>query len=335
MGARLKKCCEIVGISIRTYERWNKSGTKDKRKTIKKEPKNKLTKQEEKKILETVNQKEYANLTPRQIVPLLLEKGIYLCSESTMYRVLKKYNQITRRRKTRPPKKRKRPDTHIATKPNQIWTWDITYLKKETKGKYLKLYMILDIYSRYIVGWEIHEEENGELASILLEKTAIREKITLKQRKIILHSDNGSPMKSYMMKEKMEELGVTSSFSRPRVSNDNPYSESIFKTMKYTPIYPRKFKTKEQAREWVYNFVSWYNNEHLHSGINYYTPSTIHNQRHESIVNKRETTYKKARILNPIRFSDKTRDFDPPIISALNPTQEERLLIENGEVFVK
>lgn len=253
-----------------------------------------------------------------------------------MYRILDEYGQTNKRIKTRAA--RNKPDTYIAKKPNQVWTWDITYLKTKVKARYLKLYMILDIYSRMIVSWEIHEKESGEYATKLLEKATMKEKINSRKDLLVLHSDNGAPMRCESMKAKMEELGVISSYSRPRVSNDNPYSESLFKTVKYRPIYPKNgFKTIEEAREWVYNFVIWYNTEHLHSGINYLTPKSMHEQKTKPITTNRKKVYEKARETHPERFNkSKKRNFEPPEKVALNPTKEERKQIESKDlIFVE
>ncbi|MBC2582276.1 DDE-type integrase/transposase/recombinase, partial [Clostridium sp. DJ247] len=209
----------MVGISVRTYERWCSEGSvkKDKRPSAERPtPKNKLTDEEYQSVLNIVNVPEFADLPPSQIVPALADRGIYLASESTMYRILRNENMQHHRGKSKQPVKSKLPTTHIATGPNQVWTWDITYLNTCTRGLYYKLYMFLDIFSRKIVGWEVWEEELGELASELVERAIISEKI--KGKPLILHSDNGSPMKSYTLKAKLEMLGVMSSYSRPRVS---------------------------------------------------------------------------------------------------------------------
>ncbi len=196
--------------------------------------------------------------------------------ELSNYRILAKENMQHHRGNTRSPERAKIPTTHIATAPNQAWTWDITWLNTYTRGIYFKLYMIIDIFSRKIVGWEVWLEETGELASELaselVERAVIAEKI--KGKPLVLHSDNGAPMKSYTLKSKLEFLGVMTSYSRSRV---NPYSEAQFETLKYRPGYPQDgFKTIEDAREWVLNFVDWFNNKHYHSGLNFLTPNSRH-----------------------------------------------------------
>lgn len=326
--------CETAGISKRTYERWCQDGEvkEDKRRvTIRPEPKNKLSKEEYQSVLNIVNKPEYADLPPSQIVPALADRGIYIASESTFYRILRKENLQHHRGKSRPPEKVNLPTTHIATKPNQVWTWDITWINTYTRGIYFKLYMIIDIYSRKIVAWEVWTEESGELASELVERAILSEKI--KGKPLVLHSDNGTPMKSYTLKERLEVLGVLSSYSRPRVSNDNPYSEAGFRTLKYRPGYPQDgFKTIENAREWVSSFVDWYNNKHYHSGINFLTPSSRHNGKDEEIMRKRKTLYETARRLNPQRFNRGIRKWEAPKAVALNPTDEIKESIENNVI---
>lgn len=277
-GARLIPCCDTVGISKRTYERWFDDGNikEDGRKmAIRPEPNNKLSKEEYQSVLNIVNKPEYADSPPSQIVPSLADSGIYIASESTFYRILRNERLQNHRGYTKVQNRVKLPDTHLAYGPNEVWTWDITWINTYTKGIYLKLYTILDIFSRKIVGWEIWPEETGALAADLVEKALLSE--NAKGKPLVLHSDNGAPMKSYTLKAKLEELGVLSSYSRPRVSNDNPYSEAHFKTLKYRQGYPQDgFKTIDDAREWVYNFVDWYNNKHYHSGLNFLTPNSSH-----------------------------------------------------------
>jgi len=286
-----------------------------------KSPSNKLTDAEYESVLKIVNLPEYADLPPSQIVPALADRGIYIASESTMYRILKKEKMKTHRGYARVPKKNKEPETHIANKPNQVWTWDITYLSTTVIGLYFKLYMVVDIFSRKIVGWEVWETETGEFATILIEKAVMNEKI--KGKPLVLHSDNGGPMKSYTLKAKLEELGIMSSFSRPRVSNDNPYSEALFRTCKYRPGYPQEgFKTIADAREWVLQFVNWYNNKHYHSGLNFVTPSSRHAGLSAKIMNKRIKVYEAAKKLNPQRFNRGIRKWELPKTVSLNPRKD-------------
>jgi len=249
-GARLKSCCRVLDISERTYQRWVKDGsdTQDKRKgAIRKPPSNKLSTEEKREILSICNGSENVDLSPAQIVPKLADKGCYIASESSFYPVLRELNQNAHRKPVKDACK-KTITTHIANGPNQVWIWDITWLPAAMKGQYYKLYMTIDIFSRYIVGWEIHEEESYIHAQGLIKK-AVFQHCTFNQP-LVLHSDNGSPMKAQNFQVLLENLGITKSYSRPRVSNDNPYSESLFKTLKYTKDFPNKgFASLDAARQ--------------------------------------------------------------------------------------
>jgi len=283
-------------------------------------PKNKLTFEEEQEIIKVINTPKYCNLPPTKIVPLLADEGIYIASESSFYRVMKKYNQLEHRGETKESVKRT-VTTHNAIEPNQVWTWDITWLKSDVKGLYYKLYLMLDIWDRTIVGHEVWEYENSENASILIEKSVIANKVLRKP--LVLHSDNGSPMKGATFLATLERLGITKSFSRPRVSNDNPYSESLFKTLKYCPEFPKKgFSSLEQAREWVLKFVKWYNYEHLHSGINFITPINRRLGKDIEILKNREKVYEEARKSRPDRWTKNTRKWEYIDKVYLNPEKD-------------
>lgn len=234
-------------------------------------------------IIDISNSPEYASLPPSQIVPTLLDKGEYIASEASFYRILKAEGQLSHRGRQRSRKKASRPTSYTATGPNQVFTWDITYMPSEVHGQYYYLYVMEDVYSRKIVGYEVYERECGELASQLLQRTLMREQCF--NQSLVLHSDNGAPMKSLTFKAKMEELGIISSYSRPRVSDDNPYVESLFRTLKYVPNWPSKgFNSLERCRAWVEAFVIWYNTEHKHSRLNYVTPSERHSGKDTEIL---------------------------------------------------
>ena len=322
-GARLKPACEILNITDRTYQRWTQDGkvNQDQRPLIKRpRPKNKITEEERTLILETVNSPEYADLVPSQIVPKLASEGKYIASESTIYKILREEKMNMHRSRTKVPVKREAP-THVASAVNEVWTWDITWLNASVKGKYYKLYLILDMFSRLIVGHEVWEEENATHAEHLIRKTTLAQGIA--GRPLVLHSDNGSPMKAATFQATLEKLGVQSSYSRPRVSNDNPYSESLFKTMKYRPGYSFKgFSSLEESRIWVDKFVRWYNNEHLHSGINFLTPYQRHYGLDKEIMAKRIKTYEEAKLKHPERWAGKIRDWSLPKHVSLNPMSE-------------
>lgn len=322
-GARLMPACKVLNISDRTYHRWTKEGSiaVDQRPLVKRPtPKNKISEEERRNIIKIVNSPKYADLSPSQIVPKLADEGIYIASESTIYRVLKEEKMNTHRSRSKPAIKRE-PPTHVATAPNEVWTWDITWLNAAIKGGYYKLYLILDMFSRLIVGYEVWEEETAEHAEHLIRKTTLSHGIA--GRPLVLHSDNGSPMKAATFLATLEKLGVQNSFSRPRVSNDNPYSEALFKTMKYRPKYPVKgFCNLDEARKWVANFVRWYNMEHLHSGINFITPYQRHYNLDKVIMAKRTQTYELARTKHPERWSGNVRDWSLPDYVCLNPMSE-------------
>lgn len=238
-------------------------------------PEHKLSEQEKQEIIDCCLSEEFGDLPPSQIVPILADRNEYIASESSFYRVLKENKLSKQRGRTRKRKKIQKPTTHIAKKANELWSWDITYLPGNIKGHYYYLYLIEDIYSRKGVGYEVHECEQGELAAELVQKTVIKEKCFKKP--LVLHSDNGSPMKSQTLLEKLYELGITPSRSRPRVSNDNPFSEALFRTLKYCPKWPnRGFKSIDEARAWVNEFMEFYNNQHRHSQIRFVTPAQRH-----------------------------------------------------------
>jgi len=324
-GARKRLACELIGISVRTLQRWNnkvpeKQG--DQRKNKKFIPANKLSEKERQKILQVSNSCEFKDLPPSQIVPTLADRGIYIASESSFYRVLKENNQLIHRGKTKAREYRK-PESYTATGANQVWTWDITYLPTSVKGAFYYLYMITDIYSRKIVGWEVHENQNDELSSELIQKACLSEKIC--RNELVLHSDNGSPMKGATMLTTLQKLGVVPSFSRPSVSNDNPYSESLFKTLKYIPAYPSgPFESIFASREWVHGFVKWYNAKHKHSGIKFVSPSERHQGKDKEILANRDAVYKNAKKRNPSRWSGKTRNWEEIKMVSLNPDKNKK-----------
>lgn len=252
--------------------------------------------------------REFVDLPPSQIVPRLADQGKYIASESSFYKLLKERKLQAHRGKSRAPSKHPL-EALMATAPNQIYSWDITYLRSPIKGVYYYLYMFMDVFSRKIVGYEVYEEESMEHSSELINSICIKENIDEDQ--LVLHSDNGGPMKGATMLATLEKLGVAASFSRPRVSNDNPYSESLFKTLKYRPEYPNgPFRSIEEAKQWVIGFVDWYNNEHLHSGIKFVTPNDRHEGRDEYILNRRKIVYETAKLARPDRWSRNVKDFE-------------------------
>lgn len=317
-GSRLAKACETMGVSPRMIERWKTShDCEDGRKGPKTEPANKLSKLERKRILKKVNSRENRDLSPKQIVPKMADEGIYLASESTIYRVLREEGQMVHRERSRPAV-HSHPKEHEATGPNQVWSWDITYLPIAIRGMFVYLYLVMDVWSRKIVGFEVHAEESMELSSEMIKR--ICEELGIDKDQLVLHSDNGGPMKGATMLLTLQKLGIMASFSRPHVSDDNPYSEALFRTLKYRPEYPGKpFETLEEARVWVTGFVRWYNTEHLHSGIKFVTPDDRHDGRSEVILEKRKEVYEEAKRRNPERWSRQTRNWDSVESVVLNP----------------
>lgn len=330
-GARQSKACEVSGISTKTFQRWcGKNGGKDGRLETGREPHNKLSELERRRIINTACEDEYAELSAAKLVPTLADKGVYIGSESTVYRVLKAEGQIKHRQKSNPVKKNNRPMPFIATKPNQIYSWDITYLPSAVRGIFYYLYLVLDIYSRKIVGWQVYENESAALAADLMKDICRREGI--QRNEVVLHSDNGSPMKGATMLATLQELGVMPSFSRPSVSNDNPYSESMFRTLKYRPNYPEKsFTALACARSWVDDFVQWYNHEHLHSSIQFVTPAQRHVGNDAEILDKRRQVYLAAQQKNPHRWSGNIRNWAVVGEVYLNP-EKQKIETERNKV---
>lgn len=319
----------MSGISGKTLQRWMKPNNHhDGRIDAVHVPKNKLTELERQRLINVANSPEFSSLPPSKIVPKLADKGQYLASESTFYRVLKEANQLKHRDKSKPARKVIKPKALKATGPNQVYTWDITYLPTQVKGVFFYLYLVLDVYSRKIVGWQVHNEELSALAADLITDICYREGVI--EQQVTLHSDNGSPMKGATMLATLQELGVVPSFSRPSVSNDNPYSESLFRTLKYRPEYPeQRFENLSGGRQWVKGFVGWYNNEHLHSGIKFVTPAQRHAGDDITILINRKSVYQKAKLTHPERWSGKTRNWDYINEVNLNPEKSKSDIKEN------
>ena len=329
-GARRTKACEVLDIDERTVRRWRRrlrtgDGLEDRRKESAgmRVPANKLTEEERARIVEVCNRVEYQSSAPSQIVPRLADTGMYIASESSFYRVLHEANQFHRRGRARTPRTVIKPKGYKAVAPNQVWSWDITYLASTVRGRFYYLYLIEDIYSRKIVCWEVHEKENADHASDLIRKGCLAEGVG--RNELVLHSDNGSPMKGATMLATLQRLGVIPSFSRPSISDDNPYSESLFRTLKYCPAYPNNpFESLEQTRGWVHRFVYWYNEKHRHSAIRYVAPAQRHRSQDAALLEKRQELYEVAKAKNPLRWSGKTRNWNPVSEVWLNPPKEVR-----------
>jgi putative transposase len=305
-GARAEKAAELIGINERTVQRWRLQTDGDRRCGRHSEPANRLSAGERETVLAIANSKEFRDLSPKQIVPLLADGGRYVASESSFYRILREEGQINHRESSRPAASR--PQGHVATAPCQVWSWDITYLKSVIRGQFFYLYLFMDVWSRKIVAAEVYLNESAEYSAQLFADTCCEYRVD--PNSLALHSDNGSPMKGSTMLATLQNLGVVPSFSRPRVSDDNPYSEALFRTLKYRPEYPsRPFSSLDEAREWASAFVNWYNSEHLHSSIRFVTPDDRHFGREAAILEKRQQVYEKARGKNPNRWSGKPRNW--------------------------
>jgi putative transposase len=320
-GSRHAIACDDMEINVKTFKRWV-IDTEDKRKGPVKTPGNKLQLDEVENIVKVCTSQKYMDLPPSQIVPLLADEGLYLASESTFYKILKARKLLEHRGKSK-RKSMELPAALIATRPNMIYSWDITYLKSSIAGKFYYLYLFMDIYSRKIVGWRVHDCESMEHSSELVEEIYLREGVLKDQ--VVLHSDNGGPMKGATMLATLQRLGIVPSFSRARVSDDNPYSESLFKTLKYCPQYPSKpFSSTDDASGWVGEFVFWYNEVHLHSGIKFVTPSSRHAGKDTEILNSRKKVYEEAKLKNPSRWVRGIRNWNKIEEVFLNHLQKEK-----------
>ena len=313
-GARVKAACESLKVAPRTLERWRQlghDGGEDRRRGTRATPKNALSAEERARFVELANSEPYRDLSPKQVVPKLADEGIYIGSESTLYRVLEAEGQKTHRQPTKPRTNHK-PEERVATGPNQLLCWDITYLPTTVRGRFYYLYLFLDIWSRKVVGWGVHDEQCGNFAAHLLE--ALCDKLDTAPTGVVLHSDNGKPMKGSSMLSTMQFLGIVPSFSRPHVSDDNPFVESIFRTFKYRPgTAGLPFNTLEEAVAWVDNLVHWYNHEHLHSAIAFVTPHDRHTGADIPILNARRLVYKHAYRTHPERWTGNVRAWKRPV----------------------
>ena len=317
-GAREDRACDVLGIEARTLQRWRKQEVGDDGrlgpKTI---PKNALTEKEKTEVLAVANTVEHRDMSPKQIVPRLADRGVYIASESTFYRLLHDAKQMSHRGRAKPQQKRHVP-LHVATGPNRVWVWDITYLPTTVRGAFYYLYMMVDLFSRKVMGWAVYEVESMDLSAELLDASI--QEAGAESTKLTLHADNGGPMKGSTMLATMQRLGVMPSFSRPRVSDDNAYAESFFRHLKYSPSWPSKpFAAIEDARAWVAKFVQWYNTEHRHSGIQFVTPFERHERTDQVVLDARHVVYETAKARHPERWSGTTRDWTPAGEVALTP----------------
>lgn len=326
-GARLRLACETAGIDLRTLQRWKAHAglvAGDGRpQASRPTPAHALSAAERAQVLSVANEPRFADVPPARIVPLLADEGRYVASESTFHRVLREHGQTARRGRAKAPTAVRPPTTHVATGPRQVWCWDMTYLPATVQGQWFYLYLILDLYSRKVVGWEVHEADHADHAAHLVRRTALGEGIAALDSKPVLHGDNGSTLKATTVLAMLHWLGVKPSYSRPRVSDDNAYAEALFRTAKYRPEFPaRGFPDLDGAREWASRFVHWYNLEHRHSGIRYVTPAQRHAGEDVAILAARHAIYQHARERQPARWSGNTRNWSPITSVALNPERD-------------
>jgi transposase InsO family protein len=308
-GARQSSACRLLGLSARTLQRWRKpGGVRDGRPEARRTPANRLEEYERGRLLEVLHSPAFQGLSPRQLVPRLADQDVYLASESTLYRLLRAQRVPGRARGIH----RARPlHEQLASAPNQIWSWDITYLKGPERGRFLYLYLVMDVFSRRIMGWRLHTEESAERASALIRELCQDNAVDPKG--LVLHADNGRPMRSATMLSTLRRLGIVPSFSRPGVSNDNTFVESLFHTLKGRPDYPSAggFPSLPLARAWVTRFVDWYNSQHLHSRLGYVTPDDRYLGRDAGVLERRARLYERARAQRPERWSRPPRSWAP------------------------
>ena len=328
-GAIRANACNMMDIDLRTYWRWKNNPLGDKRKGAVKSIPRKLTEQEHTAIIDLFCNYENKDKTPYELYFALLEEDKrYIASISTIYRVLREANQLHHRGNCKPRKKHSQPPEVVATGPNQVWCWDITWLPTEVKGIFLYAYMIIDIWDKSIVGWEIHDHENEQLARELF----LRMQVKYNLHGIHLHSDNGNPMKGMSLLAFLYSMKVSVSRSRPGVSNDNPFIESFFKTLKYSVCYPGKFRSIEHARTWMADFVDWYNNKHRHSGLDYLTPYQMRSGKQHELFTTRNKVIMAAYKDHPERWSNAPKQWEDAHTVYLNPSAEtkKRLLMKKN-----
>jgi putative transposase len=326
-GARLAPACALAGINARTLRRW-KAGDGlaqgDRRPDAERPmPAHALTEAERARIIAVANEPRFAETPPARIVPTLADEGVYIASESSFYRVLHAYGQMNRRGRAQPPRPSRPPTTHIATGPAGVWCWDVTFLPAQIQGCWFYLYLILDLYSRKIVGFEVHDIDTADHAAHLARRTALTEGVHAMPARPVLHGDNGATLKATTVLAMLHWLGIKPSYSRPRVSDDNPFVEALFRTAKYRPEFPIKgFADLQAARDWSARFVKWYNNDHHHSGIRYVTPAQRHAGQDGPVLAARHAVYQDARRRNPQRWSGPTRNWTPVGVVTLNPERD-------------
>lgn len=323
-GARLSRACAASGLTVRTYQRWTQEAAvkvDGRPGAVRPTPANKLSAAEQAAVLAVCHEPQYASLPPGQSVPRLADDGTSLASESSFYRILRQAEEQHHRGRASTPRPPSEPPRLVARIPNQVWTWDISWLPGPVKGLFFYLYLIMDLYSRKIVGWEVYESESAAHAAEVVRRAVLAERCI--DHPLVLHADNGSPMKGETLLATLYRLGIATSYSRPRTSNDNPYSEALFRTCKYCPAYPAQgFASLEEARAWMPGFVADYNTVHCHSGIRFVTPQQRHDGQDQAVLAQRQAVYEQARARHPERWSGTLRNWQPITEVWLNPSAE-------------
>lgn len=325
-GARLAPACEVIGVSPRTIQRWQRRPeTDDRRRGPRHRPGNALRASEQRRVLELLTSRAYGHLSPKPLVPRLADEGSYLASEATMYRLKRRVGLSTPPRLLLRPAAARATMVHQAVQPNQVWSSDITDLPTLVRGRFLRLYLVMDVWSRRMVGWAVHDRERADHAAALIHRICADSGIN--PHGLVLHSDNGKPMRGRTMIATLQWLGIVPSFSRPHVCNDHPYSEALFRTLKHPPAYPRlPFSSDTAAKQWVEGFVGWYNGAHRHSAIRYVTPDQRHVGADVALLARRHRVYEHARARRPDRWSGPIRNWTPIETVVLHPNPGHQIL---------
>ncbi len=301
-GIPVQALCHALAIARASFYRKNNTSKTKRCPAENNMPKNALDDEEKIAVLDLLHSERFVDRTPYEIFYTLLDENKYYCSVRTMYRLLTVEDENKDRRGQRNHRDAVKPEL-IATRPKELWSWDITKLLSQQRLVYFHLYVILDIFSRYVVGWLIADCESKELARKLIQETALKQGVPPHQ--LTLHADNGPSMTSHTVAQLLDHLGIIKTHNRPYTSNDNPFSESQFKTLKYCPQFPDRFNSLKAAEAFCQQFFRWYNTEHYHSGIAWLTPETVHSRRSETVLEKRFQTLKQAYMENPARFNNR------------------------------
>ena len=316
-GVGAATVCAAIGLPRATFYRHRPAANRSRPAKPRRSPPRALSAEERRTVLDTLHSERFVDQAPAEVYATLLDEDLYLCSIRTMYRLLHGAQEVRERRdQLRHPQYHK-PEL-LATGPNQVWSWDITKLLGPAKWSYFYLYVIMDIFSRYVVGWTLAERESGQLAQRLIRETCVKENI--EEGQLTIHADRGTSMTSHTVAQLLAALGVVKSHSRPQVSNDNPFSESQFKTLKYRPEFPQRFASYNHGLTFCRGFFPWYNQEHRHWGLGLLTPATVHMGRATEVLTARQVTLSAAYIATPERFVHREPSpQQPPAAVWINP----------------